>query len=38
MYMYVLCVQYIKKRIESLIEREYLQRDRDDSRLYRYLA
>jgi len=28
----------IKKRIESLIEREFLERDRTDRRLYRYLA
>ncbi|KAI7729007.1 hypothetical protein M8C21_024552 [Ambrosia artemisiifolia] len=27
----------IKKRIESLIEREYLKRDKDNSELYRYL-
>jgi len=27
----------IKKRIESLIEREYLRRDEDDARQYRYL-
>ena len=30
--------QFIKKRIESLIEREYLERDRTDRRLYNYLA
>jgi hypothetical protein len=30
--------QFIKKRIESLIEREYLARDKDDARLYHYLA
>ena len=30
--------QFIKKRIESLIEREYLERDRTDHRLYNYLA
>ena len=29
---------YIKKRIESLIEREFLDRDKDDPRLYTYLA
>ncbi|XP_057485634.1 cullin-3A [Actinidia eriantha] len=28
----------IKKRIESLIEREFLERDNSDRRLYRYLA
>ena len=28
----------IKKRIESLIEREFLERDAADRRLYRYLA
>lgn len=28
----------IKKRIESLIEREFLERDRTDRKLYRYLA
>lgn len=28
----------IKKRIESLIEREFLERDSEDRRLYRYLA
>jgi cullin 3 len=28
----------IKKRIEGLIEREFLERDRDDRTLYRYLA
>jgi cullin 3 len=30
--------QYIKKRVESLIEREYLARDKDDPRMYFYLA
>ena len=29
---------FIKKRIESLIEREYLQRDVDDNKVYNYLA
>ncbi|KAH7691356.1 cullin 3, partial [Aphelenchoides avenae] len=29
---------FIKKRIESLIEREYLERDKDDHRKYNYLA
>ena len=28
----------IKKRIESLIEREFLERDNSDRKLYRYLA
>lgn len=28
----------VKKRIESLIEREFLERDPDDRKLYRYLA
>ena len=28
----------IKKRIESLIEREFLERDQSDCKLYRYLA
>ena len=28
----------IKKRIESLIEREYLERDEKDPNLYNYLA
>lgn len=28
----------IKKRVESLIEREYLERDRDDNSMYNYLA
>ncbi len=30
--------QFIKKRIESLIDREYLDRDRQDRRIYTYLA
>lgn len=30
--------QFIRKRIESLIEREYLERDASDRRLYKYLA
>jgi len=29
---------FIKKRIESLIEREYLQRDENDRKVYQYLA
>jgi cullin 3 len=28
----------IKKRIESLIEREFLERDANDRKVYRYLA
>ena len=28
----------VKKRIESLIEREFLERDKDDWRKYKYLA
>ena len=28
----------IKKRIEGLIEREYLERDKDDRKFYKYLA
>jgi cullin-4 len=28
----------LKKRIESLIERDYLERDREDSTVYNYLA
>jgi cullin-4 len=28
----------LKKRIESLIERDYLSRDKDDSNLYHYVA
>ena len=28
----------IKKRIESLIEREYMERDTDDRRYYKYIA
>jgi len=28
----------IKKRIESLIEREYLERDTEDRRYYKYIA
>lgn len=28
----------LKKRIESLIERDYLERDRNDSTVYNYLA
>jgi len=29
---------FIKKRIESLIEREYLERDKENRRIYHYLA
>ena len=28
----------VKKRIESLIEREFIERDADDRRFFRYLA
>jgi len=28
----------IKKRIEALLDREYLERDLDDRRVYRYVA
>jgi cullin 3 len=34
----VRCSQFIKRRVESLIEREYLQRDKEDARVYQYLA
>lgn len=30
--------QFIKRRVESLIEREYLKRDVEDARVYQYLA
>jgi cullin 3 len=30
--------QMIKKRIESLIEREYMERDNDDRKYYKYIA
>ena len=30
--------QFVKKRVESLIEREYLERDESDRRMYRYMA
>jgi len=30
--------QFIKRRVESLIEREYLKRDENDTRVYQYLA
>ncbi|KAL7554184.1 hypothetical protein ACHAWF_017590, partial [Thalassiosira exigua] len=30
--------QFVKKRVESLIEREYLERDETDRRVYRYMA
>lgn len=29
---------FIKKRIESLIERDYLERGKDDRRMYTYMA
>ncbi len=28
----------IKKRVESLIEREYIERDNEDRRYYKYIA
>ena len=28
----------VKKRVEDLIEREYLKRDEDNNQLYRYVA
>jgi cullin 3 len=28
----------IKKRIESLIDREYMERDTEDRRFYKYIA
>ena len=31
-------VQFIKRRVESLIERDYLARDKEDARIYQYLA
>jgi len=31
-------VNFIKKRIEALIEREFLERDKSDRRVYVYLA
>lgn len=30
--------QFVKKRVESLIEREYLERDEGDRRVYKYVA
>jgi cullin 3 len=30
--------QQIKKRIEGLIERDYMERDKDDRRFYKYMA
>jgi cullin 3 len=32
------CAADIKKRIENLIEREFLERDATDRKMYRYLA
>merc|ERR1711862_235104 len=29
---------FVKRRVESLIEREYLERDEGDRRVYRYMA
>jgi cullin 3 len=37
-YLFLPSLQFIKKRIESLIEREFIERHPDDSRLYNYLA
>lgn len=30
--------QVIKKRVESLIERDYMERDSEDRRFYKYIA
>ena len=30
--------QLIKKRIEGLIERDYMEREKDDRRIYKYIA
>ena len=30
--------QMIKRRIEGLIERDYMERDKDDRRVYKYIA
>lgn len=38
MHTFMFVAQFIKRRVESLIEREYLQRDKDDARVYQYLA
>ena len=35
---HLVAVQVIKKRIESLIDREFLERDATDRSVYRYLA
>ena len=37
-YRFVPTPPFIKKRVESLIERDYLQRDKEDRRFYNYLA
>ena len=38
-YMGSACLQAdLKKRIESLIDREYLERDESDTQIYNYLA
>ena len=37
-YRFVPSPPFIKKRMESLIERDYLQRDKEDRRFYNYLA
>jgi hypothetical protein len=36
--LYHVVLQVIKKRIEALIDREYLERDTENSNTYRYLA
>jgi hypothetical protein len=36
--LYYVVLQVIKKRIEALIDREYLERDTENSNTYRYLA
>ena len=33
-----LCLQHIKQRIEDLIQREFLERNKDQSQVYNYLA
>jgi hypothetical protein len=31
-------IKFIKKRVEGLIERDYLERAKDDARMYNYLV